>query len=341
MSQNTVAVLLKRLEIFRSNLDLLLYQAAKRGGKMYIPVELHNQITDSRFEITDIKQKLRHQGFDAPHSPDDEDTPPISSNDTKNSTTSTSDATTIHLISVKLQKFDLDPDYTLDWRHFFVGSETKRLPQIKDSADWNTHLLPQLHKLEAQINQSTRARLIKVRGLARISPYLAFGHAFSEVARYTIEVDQYGQLWRTNAPKNPDFAVAATNDSGQNRGETIDGSGTTVAVGVSVYPDIESDVRKHLAERTEPVAALLLLRPERELDNRCLQSAGDAVALADAVKQRARTFVKHWDAQRLLFFYSGPVSGACFIGHRLNAVCRQIQLMEYQVPGYAPSFLLE
>jgi hypothetical protein len=54
-----------------------------------------------------------------------------------------------------------------------------------------------------------------------------------------------------------------------------------------------------------------------------------------------REFVKRRNAMRLLLYYFGPLSGACFIGHQLNAVCRQIQIMEDQQPGYAPAFLLE
>jgi len=71
-----------------------------------------------------------------------------------------------------------------------------------------------------------------------------------------------------------------------------------------------------------------------------LRNASDVVALADGVKNSIRVFVKKWNATRLLLFYFGPLSGACFIGHRLNAVCREIQIIEDQQPGYAPSFLL-
>jgi hypothetical protein len=35
------------------------------------------------------------------------------------------------------------------------------------------------------------------------------------------------------------------------------------------------------------------------------------------------------------------MGGAALIGHKLNAVCREIQIMENQQPGYAPSFLLQ
>jgi hypothetical protein len=52
-------------------------------------------------------------------------------------------------------------------------------------------------------------------------------------------------------------------------------------------------------------------------------------------------FVKRWNATRLLLYYFGPRSGGCSIGHQLNPVCRQTQIVEDQQPGYASSFLLE
>ena len=128
---------------------------------------------------------------------------------------------------------------------------------------------------------------------------------------------------------------------GSLNGEVLDSEGSTVAVGISVTGSLDEDVRAYLAHRTERVSALLLLRPEGELGRKCLRSAGDVIALADKVKNYVRAFVKKWAATRLLLFYFGPLSGACFMGHRLNAVCQEIQIMEDQQPGYAPSFLLK
>jgi hypothetical protein len=120
----------------------------------------------------------------------------------------------------------------------------------------------------------------------------------------------------------------------------LDGEASTVAVGISVTGSLDSDVRNFLASREDKVACLLLIQPKRGLGRECLRNASDVVALADGVKNSVRVFVKKWNATRLLLFYFGPLSGACFIGHRLNAICREIQIMEDQQPGYAPSFLL-
>jgi hypothetical protein len=248
---------------------------------------------------------------------------------------------TIYLTNIKTQKFDIAPDHVIDWRDYFVGEPNKRSHQIKDPAHWNDVLLPELQALETRINEETECRLIRARGLSRLSAWFAFGHCFSEVARYTIEVDQSGKLWRTDAIASPDFHVVPVSSDHLPDGEILDGEGDTVAVGISITNSLDEDVRTYLSTRTEKVASLLLIRPTRALGQGCLQSAGDVVAFADEVKKLTRTFVKRWKARRLLLFYFGPLSGACFLGHRLNAVCQNIQIMEDQQPGYAPSFVLK
>lgn len=245
---------------------------------------------------------------------------------------------TIYLTSIKAQVFDLRPDHILDWRDYFMGASSKKGHELVDAETWNSVLLRELQQLEATVNQETACRLVRARGLARLSAWFAFGFTFSDVARYTVEVDQNGRLWRTDAAPAGDFELQTA--SASPAGETLDGDGETVAVGISVTGALDEDVRAFLADRTETVASLLLLRPVRELGRDCLQTASDVTALADQAKETIRTFVKTWKARRLLLFYFGPLSGACFIGHRLNAVCREIQIMEDQQPGYAPSFLL-
>src|SRR5205085_8785931 len=130
------------------------------------------------------------------------------------------------------------------------------------------------------------------------------------------------------AVATPDFRVVTSGRGHLPDGEILDGEGDTVAVGISVTGPIDDDVRLYLSERKEKVASLLLIRPTRDLGRECLQSAGDVVALADGVKELTRAFVKRWKARRLLVFYFGPLSGACFLVHRLNAVCQNVQIME-------------
>jgi hypothetical protein len=172
--------------------------------------------------------------------------------------------------------------------------------------------------------------------------WCAFGFTFSEVGGFTIEVQQQDAHWQTDVEPSADFRLIATEEAYPKSGGVAHDTPTTIACGISISGSIDDDVVKHVGAAPElGVSALLLLRPDRELGRNALQSAGDAVALARHAKNQMREFVKRFNATRLLLYYFGPLSGACFIGHQLNAVCRQIQIMEDQQPGYAPSFLLE
>ena len=248
---------------------------------------------------------------------------------------------TIQMNTIGERTFDLIPDYILDWRKYFEGQPGLKGHQLKNPANWNKRLLPDLRNLLNEVRSATPCSLVRARGLARLSAWFAFGFTFSEVAGYVIEVEQQKEHWRTDIAPSPDFLLRTTNTGDGVAGEIVSGSGTTVACGISITGNLDNDVRAHLSKlEGDSVAALLLLRPERELGRDCLRSGGDAIALARGVKDLVRPFVKRWGATRLLLYYFGPLGGACFIGHQLNAVCREIQLMEDQQPGYAPSFLL-
>jgi hypothetical protein len=242
-------------------------------------------------------------------------------------------STVIYLTSVKAQEFEVPPDVQLDWRRYFVGDVLKKGHAVIEPRTWNEEMLPEVQRLEAELNAQNGPRVIRARGLARLSSWFAFGHTFSEVARYTIEVDQQGKRWRTDATPTDVEAL----ESG--REQIPDGDTSSVAVGISVTGALDDDMRAYL-EKTRAASATLFLRPNSGLGRDAFKNAGDVVGFAKTAKERMRAFVKEHGATRLLLFYFGPLSGACFIGHQLNAIAREIQIMEDQQPGYAPSFLL-
>ena len=242
-------------------------------------------------------------------------------------------AATVYLSTIEEQRFDFPPDLHLDWRRYFEGGEEKKGHGVLDPASWNEAMLPELLRLKKDLNESSPARLIRARGLARLSAWFAFGYVFSDVARYVIEVDQQGELWRTDAAPSSLAVVEVAHR--RIRG----GDPQTVAVGVSVSGDLSAEVLRDVKE-TRSAGSVLFLAPDRELGRGCLASAGDAVALARHAKERMRVFARERGARRVRLYYFGPLSGACFLGHQMNAVAREIQVMEDQQPGYAPSFLL-
>ncbi|MCZ2073599.1 MAG: SAVED domain-containing protein [Bryobacterales bacterium] len=248
---------------------------------------------------------------------------------------------TVHMNTIGERMYDLEPDYTLDWRKYFGGQPGLRGHRLKNAANWNKKLLPELRSTLEEIRSAAPCKLVRVRGLARLSAWFAFGFTFSEVAGYTIEVEQQDQHWRTDAAPATDLLVEPYGEAEAVDEDGAVGSGATVACGISVTGDLEQDVRVHLRTvEAGSASRVLFLRPNRQLGRDCLRSAADAVALARGVKEQLRSFVKRSGATRVLLYYFGPLSGACFIGHQLNAVCREVQVMEDQQPGYAPSFLL-
>jgi|SRR5208337_3247619 len=246
----------------------------------------------------------------------------------------------VHLLTIKDQRFDIEPDYRLDWRDYFVGPDACKGHDVVSPDIWNTRLMPDLLALESEINTKTKTRLLRVRGKARLSAWTAFGFAFSRVNSYTLEVDQNGQGWSTASAPATDFRMAALNAGG----EILAEQGDTVAVGLSVSGSLDEDVRRDVRQHGAAIRSLLLLRPERELGPVCLRDGADAVAPAAQAKALMRDFATKFGARRILLYYFGPLGGACFLGHQLNAVCPQIQVMEHigePVKEYVPSFILQ
>lgn len=245
----------------------------------------------------------------------------------------------VHLLTIKDQRFDIEPDYRLDWRGQFVGPDACKGHEVVSPDIWNTRLMPDLLALESEINTKTKTRLLRVRGKARLSAWTAFGFVFSQVNGYTLEVDQNGQAWSTASTPTLDFRIVALNADG----EKLADQGDAVAVGVSVSGSLDEDVRRDLRQQRTGVRSLLLLRPERELGPACLRDGADAMALATQAKALMRNFAKTCGARRMMLYYFGPLGGACFLGHQLNAVCPQIQVLERigePQKEYIPSFIL-
>ena len=246
---------------------------------------------------------------------------------------------TVHLLATKNSCADSKPDYIINWFKYFEGADIKG-HQLINPTEWNTVLLPELRSKEQLIKKATTCRLIKAHGSARLSAWFAFGFIFSKVAGYTLEIKQNENPWRTDTQKNPDFSM--------NKGcippyikDILHVNSSCVAVGISITGSIKNAVCTYLQQSSENIANLLLLQPNRELGEDCFKTAGDVVAFADSTKKYIHDFVEQHCATKVLLFYYGPLSGACFLGHKLNAVCREVQIMEHQNPGYAPSFILK
>ncbi|RYG39148.1 SAVED domain-containing protein [bacterium] len=243
---------------------------------------------------------------------------------------------TVLLTTVKAQRIDLLPDHVIDWRDRFDGPANEKGHAVRHDVSWNEDLLPELLALESRVAEERGCQLVRLRGLSRLSAWFGIGRAFSENARYVLEVDQKGQLWRSDTEPSEDLKLLPLEEY------EFDGPPEVVAVGISISDSLDEDVRHHLAS-TRSAWKLLLVEPNRPKGHDCIVSAADAIALARQSKEMIRAFARKHGAKQVLLFYLGPLSGACFIGHVLNAMGARVQIMEYQDstdPTYAPAFLL-
>jgi hypothetical protein len=240
---------------------------------------------------------------------------------------------TVFVETIKKRRFDLSPDYLLDWRELFEGPAHERGHAIKDPAMWNSRMLPELQSLEEKVNAEINPRLIRARGLSRLSAWFALGKVFSRVSGYEIEVQQGSAQWRTDADASDNFEIETQ------RSDQLTGSANSIAVGISVTGSLYADVSRYL-ESIGFTGAILHIRPRNGPSRDVFQQAGDVVAFAKMAKEAIRRCVDETQAQEVLLFYFGPLSGACFLGHDLNAVGARVTIMEDQAPGYAASFRL-
>lgn len=241
-------------------------------------------------------------------------------------------AVSLYIHTILKEPAESDGDYELEWPDHFEGDEWLRGHRVHDQRAWNEVMLPELRKTRERIVTDTTCRLLRARGAARLSAWLALGHVFPDVGGWTLEVDQIGRRWRSDAEPADDISLVE-------QVEAHSGDADTLAVGISITGDLSGDLKQYLAAAGEPAGTLLLLGINRPQDRSAIRSAGDLTKLAQLVRARIRDVLGH-RPQRVLLFYFGPLSGAALIGHQLNAIAGEIQLYEDQAPGYAPSFLL-
>lgn len=237
---------------------------------------------------------------------------------------------TLYVHTVLKDPLETGAQYELDWRHYFEGPDHEKGHRLRNPDDWNRALLPQLYERHSQMRDDSPCRFVRLRGAARLAPWFAVGYVFRETGGWTLETDQYGSRWRTDAAPATDLDI--TVEAAERTGPA-----DVVAIGISVSGDIAPDVRANLERMGDPAGRLLFVTMAN-LGREAVRSDADLVALARLVKSELQGLRPR--ARRLLVFYWGPASGAVFIGHQLNAVAPVMQLFEEEFGEYSAAFTL-
>ena len=225
------------------------------------------------------------------------------------------------------ETFDVPANYAIDWsQHFDRG--TRRVPAPET---WNKHLLPELKTLREKIQGDRAERLIRFRGKCALSTGIALGAAFPAVGGWTFEIPQppAKEPWRSDAS-----ATSLT----ELKLDLIDSDGTDLVLGLNIRGDGREDIRSYVSGAGGSAKLFAFMGPKTP-GNQAIAGAEEAGAFARAVREQLGRLLKSQRIKRTRLFFYGPFALAVFLGQQLTST-GEIQLFEYQDPGYVPSCTL-
>jgi SMODS-associated and fused to various effectors sensor domain/Cap4 dsDNA endonuclease len=224
------------------------------------------------------------------------------------------------------ETFDVPADYSLDWSQHFDRS-SRRVP----SPDlWKTELLSQLNSLKEKMIAARAERVIRFRGKCALSTGVALGATFPGVGGWIFEIPQppAKEAWRSDAKATSpnDFQV-----------ELADGSdaGTDLVLGLNIRGDGREDIRRFVESSGQAPRLFAFMGPSLP-GNQSIGGAEDACAFAQSTRERLGQILKRHRLTHTRLFFYGPFALAVFLGQQLTSL-GEVQLFEYQDPGYVPS----
>jgi hypothetical protein len=227
------------------------------------------------------------------------------------------------------ETFDLPADYELDWSGHF-DRPSRRVPS---QYAWNNQLLPELEALKKRIVAERTERLIRFRGKCALSTGVAVGAVFPAVGGWTFEIPQppSKEPWRSDAKATDPYDLQVEVTEGG-------GSGTGLVLGLNIRGDGREDVVQYIASTGQPPRIFAFMAPTAP-GSQSISGSKDACAFAQRVRERLGQLIKSHRISRTRLFFYGPLALAIFLGQQLTSV-GEIELFEYQNPGYVPTCIL-
>jgi SMODS-associated and fused to various effectors sensor domain len=227
------------------------------------------------------------------------------------------------------ESFEPPADYSLDWSAHFDRA-TLRVPSPEV---WNDQLLPELNSLKKRIAVERTERVILFRGKSALSTGIAMGAVFPTVGGWIFEIPQppSKEAWRSDAKATSAYELEL---------EVVDGmsDGTDLVLGLNIRGNGREDVMNYV-DGTGSLPRLYAFISPPTQGAQSIGGSEDACAFARAVRDQLGQLLKKHGLHRARLFFYGPFALAVFLGQQLTSV-GEVQLFEYQAPGYVPSFTL-
>jgi hypothetical protein len=233
---------------------------------------------------------------------------------------------TVWLQNWTSESFDPPADYALDWSSHFERA-TRKVPPPET---WNKTLVPELEALKKKILAERKERLIRFRGKCALSTAVAIGALFPTAGGWAFEIPQppSKEDWRSDVPGTNPYPLQV---------EVIDGShgGSDIVLGLNIKGDGRQDIMQYVQSTGNPPKLFAFMSPPTQ-GAQSIRGAGDAVAFGQAVRETLGQLLKTHQLRKTRIFFFGPFALAVFLGQQLTSV-GEVQLFEYQDPGYVPS----
>lgn len=225
--------------------------------------------------------------------------------------------------------FDLPAEYALDWTAHFDRA-SRRVPTAEA---WQEQLLPELDALKQRILKERTERLIRFRGKCALSTGMAVGMLFPAVGGWTFEMPQppAREPWRSDAKPTAGYDL---------RVDLAEGSpdGVDLVLGFNIRGDAREDVKRYIESTTQKPRLFAFMSPSSP-GSQSIGGPEDACAFALSARDQMGQIVKKYNLHSTRLFFYGPLALAVFLGQQLTAG-GEVQLFEYQDPGYVPSCTL-
>jgi hypothetical protein len=227
------------------------------------------------------------------------------------------------------ESFDAPADYALDWSSQF-DRPSRKVPKPET---WNGLLVPELDALKKRILKERKERLIRFRGKCALTSGVALGATFPTVGDWIFEIPQppAKDPWRSDATATNPYQLST---------EIVEGvqDGTDIVLGLNIKGDGRQDILKYVESTGRSPRIFAFVSPPSQ-GAQSIRGAADAVAFGQAVREQLGSLLKKYDLRKTRVFFYGPFALAVFLGQHLTSV-GEIQLFEYQDPGYVPSCTL-
>ena len=226
---------------------------------------------------------------------------------------------------------DTDATASLDWVDRFIGDDARTRRGLKDPAEWETRLRPELRAEIARVR--ARYERVSIAGQARLPIWFAVGAELSEVSGATVSTTQLGDIWSSDTSPGTSPELVITDPRAI-------GTGREIAITVAISDEITADVLTFVQRELSAVGAHRTITLATGPNSRAIRDAGEAVALAGRIKEMVRDLVRSDGSEAIHLFLAMPHGLALLLGYVWDRMPPTRLYEDMTGSAYQPAFLI-